>query len=283
MTATPMLCRTVALAAVLAWAAPVAASPLSDSPSAAGVELVETTYKSVDATVAAQWEFPARTPAPLVVIIGASEALDRNGLPPGYGEDPATGIYSQLARKLLAAGFAVFRYDSPGTGRSSPGHYSTVRSTALEGYIRAVDHARIDPDHVYLLGHAEGSDSVVGIYSRYAAARPPAGVILLANRVGETDLVQVDAPTLLIVTDKTPDDLYQHGQFPADARARYTAKKLETKLVVLPGAEETMLAPIPPDQNGDATKPKHASIDPRAVSAILDWLQSRSGNGVASN
>jgi len=261
------------VALLLAAAVPTHALPPTDSPAAAGVELVETTFKSVDATVAAQWEFPAQTPAPLVVIVPASEALDRNGLPPGYGADPATGIYSKLAAKLLEAGFAVFRYDAPGTGRSSPGRYSTVRSTALEAYTHAIDHAKVDPDHIYLLGHAAGTDTIVGIYSRYAAAHPLDGVILLSNRVGETDIVQVDAPTLLIVSDKTPDDLYQHGQFPADARARYTGKKLETKLVTIPGAEETMLAPIAP--GADAAAAKHASIDPRAVAAILQWLQSR--------
>ncbi len=245
-------------------------------PSAAANQLLETTYKSVDATVAAQWEFPATTPAPLVVIVPASEALDRNGLPAGYGEDPDTGIYAQLAAKLLAAGFAVFRYDAPGTGRSSPGRYTTVRATALEGYTHAVDHAKIDPDQVYLLGHAAGTDTIVGIYSRYTAVHPPAGVILLANRVGENDIVQVQAPTLLIVTDKTPDDQYQLGQFPADARSRVSDKKLETKLVTLPGAEETMLAPIPPAAAGqDADVPKQASLDPRAVAAILDWLQAQ--------
>jgi|GEM_PF-1151223 len=271
-----LIAGAVVVATITVAALPSAALPPSESPASVTGELIETTYKSVDATVAAQWEFPAATPAPLVVIVPASEALDRNGLPPGYGEDPATGIYSQLAAKLLEAGFAVFRYDAPGTGRSSQGHYATVRSTALEGYIRAVDHAKVDPDHVYLLGHAAGTDTVVGIYSRYAAVRPPAGVILLSNRVGETDIVQVAAPTLLIVTDKTPDDQYQLGQFPADARARFTDKKLETKLVTLPGAEETMLAPIPPagsEENKAAAK--HASIDPRAVAAILDWLQSQ--------
>ncbi|MBI5505768.1 MAG: alpha/beta hydrolase [Deltaproteobacteria bacterium] len=272
-------CSALALAAALADAASSQASPLPQAPTSAGIELVETTYKSVDATVAAQWEFPARTPAPLVVIVPASESLDRNGLPPGYGEDPATGIYSQLAAKLLDAGFAVFRYDAPGTGRSSPGRYSTVRSTALEGYTRAVDHAKVDPDHVYLLGHAAGTDTVVGIYSRYEAVRPLAGVILLSNRVGETDMVQVLAPTLLIVTDKTPDDVYQHGQFPADARSRFADRKLETKLVTIPGAEQTMLAPIAPIPSSGASEAagaaKHASIDPRAVAAILDWLQAQ--------
>jgi len=268
-----------ALSAALLLAQSAAVHALPDAPAsgAPAIEKVETTFESVDATVSAQWEFPARTPAPLVVLLPASEAVDRDGLPPGYGEDPATGIYAQLARKLLDAGFAVFRYDSPGTGRSSAGQYSTVRSTSLEGYTRAVDHPKVDGSHVFLLGHSASTDSVVGIYSRYAAVKPPAGVILLANIVGETDIVNVDAPTLIVVSDKTPDDIYQHGQFPMDARSRYTQKKLETSLVSLPGAEATLLSPI--DKNGGG---KLYSIDPRAVDATLEWLRARVGLPIKS-
>jgi hypothetical protein len=247
------------------------------APSGSGIEKIETTFESVDATVSAQWEFPARTPAPLVVLLPASEAVDRDGLPPGYGEDPSTGIYAQLARKLLDAGFAVFRYDSPGTGRSSQGQYSTVRSTALEAYTRAVDHPKVDGAHVFLLGHSQSTDTVVGIYSRYAAIRPPAGVILLANLVGETDMVRVDAPTLIVVSDKTPDDIYQYGQFPTDARQRTTDRKLETQLVTINGAEATLLTPTNKDKGG-----KLYSIEPRAVDATLEWLKARLGLPIKS-
>jgi pimeloyl-ACP methyl ester carboxylesterase len=272
------------LFAVLATACAVVVAParavaLTDAPSSAGpaIEKIETTFESVDATVSAQWEFPSHTPAPLVVLLPASEAVDRDGLPPGYGEDPATGIYAQFARKLLASGFAVFRYDSPGTGRSSPGQYCTVRSTALEGYTRAVDHPKVDRQHVFLVGHSASTDSAVGIYSRYAAVQPPAGIVLLANLIGETDLVTVDAPVLIVVSDKTPDEIYQHGQFPKDARSRATTKKLETDVVVLTGAEETLLSPV--DKNGGG---KVYSIDPRAVDATLEWLRARVGLPIKS-
>ena len=258
------------LATSLLIAMPAAAVTLSNPN--AKPEIVETTFQSVDATVAAQWEFPARTPAPLVVLIPASEALDRHGLPPGYGADLDTGIYAQLSKKLVAAGFAVFRYDSPGTGRSSPGRYSTVRSTALEAYTRAVDHAKVDPDKIFLFGHGWGTDTIVGIYTRYAQVKPPAGVVLFSNMVGETDAVTVDAPTLIVVSDKLPDDQYQRGQFPADARSRFKDKKLETKLVTIPGAEPTLLSPV--EKNGGG---KNVLLDPRAVDAVLEWLSSRIG------
>jgi hypothetical protein len=269
------------LASTLLACVPSAALALPEAPvtapAGAAIEKIETTFESVDATVSAQWEFPARTPAPLVVLLPASEAVDRDGLPPGYGEDPSTGIYAQLARKLLDAGFAVFRYDSPGTGRSSQGQFSTVRSTALEAYTRAVDHPKVDGAHVFLLGHSQSTDTIAGIYPRYVAVKPPAGVVMLANLVGETDIVRIEAPTLIVVSDKTPDDIYQYGQFPTDARQRSTDKKLETSLVTINGAEATLLTPT--DKNGGG---KLFSIDPRAVDATLEWLKGRLGLPIKS-
>lgn len=276
----PRFARVLALALLAAVAfGPTVALATTDEPPAppTGYEKVDTTFESVDATVSAQWEFPARTPAPLVVLLPANSAVDRDGLPPGFGLDPATGIYAQFAKKLLAAGFAVFRYDSPGTGRSSNGQFCTDRSTAIEGYTRAVDHPKVDRTHVFLIGHSASTDTAVGIYPRYAAVAPPAGVVLLANIVGETDLLTVDAPTLIVVTDKTPDDLYQRGQFPVDARSRAKDRKLETSLVTLPGAEDTLLAPV--DKNGGG---KLYSLDPRAVDAAIEWMRGRLGLPVKS-
>lgn len=232
--------------------------------------LVETTFKSVDADVAAQWEFPQKTPAPLIVLVPASEGVDRNGLPQGFGDDPEIGIYQQLSKQLLAAGFAVFRYDQPGTGRSSRGQFATTRSTALEAYRRAVDHARVDNNKVFLFGHAGATDDVVGIYNRYNQINPLAGVILLANEVAEGDIVTVKSPALILVTDTSPDNRYQFGEFPTQARQRQDPP-LDTKLVTLHDADPSLLRPIEsPNRN-------YYAIEPKAVTAILDWLKERLG------
>jgi alpha/beta superfamily hydrolase len=262
-----------ALASLLAGATPQAlAAPPAPHLAPQRANVVETTFESVDAVVAGQWEFPQITPAPLVVLLPASASVDRDGLPSGADNPPSDGIYHQLARALVDAGFAVFRYDSPGTGRSSHGRYATERSTALEGFARAVDHARVDTSQVYLLGHSASTDAIVGIYPRYEAINPVAGVILLSNRVGETDLVRVGAPTLIVVTDKNPDDLYQHGRFPADARARQTEPKLSTELVTVPEADHSLLSAE------ETSEGKRYSFDPRVTEAVLRWLGQRRGS-----
>jgi pimeloyl-ACP methyl ester carboxylesterase len=266
--------RTAALACagLLLASSPAVAAPTTAAEGATArpsrPRVVETTFKSVDAEISGQWEFPEKTPAPLVMIVPASTGVDRHGLPPGFADDPEIGIYDQLAKKLVAAGFAVFRFDQPGTGRSGRGTYATARSTALEAYDRAIDHARIDPKRVFLFGHSRGTDAIAGIYSRYEAINPVAGVLLLANQVGETDIVRVTCPALILVTDKNPDDLYQFGQFPVQAREREDPP-LETRLVTIKGAEHSLLATI---ENGDR---RTYAIHPEALEAMLEWLTRR--------
>lgn len=233
--------------------------------------VVQTTFESVDASIAGQWDLPATTPAPLVVLVPASGRLDRHGRVPEMGEGGGQGIYAQLAERLVASGFAVFRFDKPGAGRSSPGHFTTERATALEAFTHAVQHARIDPERVFLLGHGSGTDTVAGIYPRFAAVKPPAGAILLDNAVGESDSTRIDAPTLVINAGKDPDDRYQYGEFVVEARRNAEGRKLATEFLLIPDAEPGVLAVR---KDGERTL---VGIDPRATDAIIRWLVQHRG------
>jgi len=233
--------------------------------------VVQTTFKSVDATIAAQWEFPKQSPAPLVVLVPAGGRLDRNGWAPGMGEDSSQGIYAQLAKQLIEAGFAVFRYDKPGAGRSSPGQFATERSNALEAYTHAVGHARVDPTRVFLLGHSGGTDTVAAIYSRFSAVQPPAGVVFLNNTVGESESMRIDAPLLIVNASRDPDDRFQYGQFLVEARANAQGKKLETEIVLLDEAQPGLLA-LP--KKGE--EPTY-TLDSRATDAAIRWLMQHRG------
>lgn len=260
-------CAMAALASLLigshiADAAP--AGPPSDTTKRPSV--VETTFESVDAVLAGQWDFPERSPAPLVVLIPAGGRIDRNGWNPGIGESSEQGMYAALTRDLVRAGFAVFRFDKPGTGKSSRGRYATERSNALEAYTRAVDHARIDPAKVFIVGHAGGTDTIAAIYTRYADVLAPAGVAFLSNAVGESESVRVTAPLLIINAGKDPDDRLQYGKFIVEAREKHADLKLETKLVILEDADPGLLSPV--ETGGDTIY----TVDPAAVRALISWL-----------
>jgi len=259
------IARTLLAVACCAW--PAQSSLAAPQPGERGAhteETVQTTFKSVDAVIAAQWDFPAQSPAPLVVIIPGGGAIDRNGWRTGLGEDPDDGVYAQLTRDLLERGFAVFRYDKPGAGRSSQGRYATERSNAIEAYSRAVDHGRVDPDRVYLLGHTIGTDTIASIYPRFTAVTPPAGVVLLDSMVGETASLRIDAPAL-IVNASDPDDKTLYGTFVVEARTRDKKHVLETELVIVEGSDGVLTRV----ERGDEI---NISLAPRARDAILRWL-----------
>lgn len=245
-----------------------AAPPPPSAGSAQRERTVETTFQSVDATLAGQWDFPARTPAPLVVLIPSQGRLDREGRPPGLGEEPGHGMYGELADALVKAGFAVFRFDKPGAGRSAPGHFATERSNAIEAYGRAIDHARVDRDHVFLLGHSLGSDSIAGIFPRYEAVAPPRGVIFFDSTVGERMSLDVKAPLLIVNPNKDPDDRYTFGDFVVEARSVAPGGKLETALVLIDDAEPGLLAPTVQGE-------EKLELHPRAIAATIEWLRKR--------
>ena len=94
---------------------------------------------------------------------------------------------------------------------------------------------------------------------------------MLSNRVGESDSLRIDAPVLLVVTEKNPDDHYQHGRFPADARAHADGKELETELVTVPEADHSLLIEV------QGRKGKEFAIHRHAVSEIVQWLRKRLG------
>lgn len=243
-----------------------AVSPAPSPPTPDRDRRVQTTFESVDATLAGQWDFPARTPAPLVVLIPSQGRLDRDGRLPGVGDASGGGMYAELSDALVAAGFAVFRFDKPGAGRSASGHFATERSNAIEAYTRAIDHARVDRDNVFLVGHSMGCDSIAGIFSRFAALVPPRGVVFLDNMVGERMSLEVKSPLLIVNPNKDPDDRYTFGEFVVESRSIAPEGKLSTTLVLVDDAEPGMLAPL---IEGSETFELH----PRAIGATVEWLR----------
>jgi pimeloyl-ACP methyl ester carboxylesterase len=177
-------------------------------------------------------------------------------------------MYGELADALVNAGFAVFRFDKPGVGRSAPGHFATERSNAIEAYGRAIDHARVDRDNVFLLGHSLGSDSIAGIFPRYEAVAPPRGVIFLDSTVGERMSLDVKAPLLIVNPNKDPDDRYTFGEFVVEARSVAAGGKLETSLVLIDDAEPGLLAPMVQGE-------EKLELHPRAIAATIEWLRKR--------
>ncbi len=94
-------------------------------------------------------------PAPALILIGGSGPTDRDETVAGIP------IFGQIARDLVAAGFAVVRYDKRGVGQSG----GRAESATIADYAedaRAVlswleDQKGVDKDRIGVVGHSEGA------------------------------------------------------------------------------------------------------------------------------
>ena len=96
----------------------------------------------------------ATTPLPAVILIGGSGPTDRDETVAGIP------IFGQLARDLVAAGFAVVRYDKRGIGQSGGRAESATIADYAEDARQVLlwleKQKGIDKSRIALVGHSEG-------------------------------------------------------------------------------------------------------------------------------
>jgi pimeloyl-ACP methyl ester carboxylesterase len=134
--------------------------------------------------IAGQLDKPAGNgPFPLVILVGAGGQIDRDGTSPQF--EAFRDIYLPLVDIAARAGWAIFRYDRPGSGRSRPSDRNELLDV-LDAVLFACQLPDVDPRRVVLIGHASGADILQGGYEYleqtigFSALR---GVILLSSTV----------------------------------------------------------------------------------------------------
>jgi uncharacterized protein len=142
----------------------------------------EVSFTSADGSVLAgtlSWPAEANAGArvPAFVLVGGSGMNDR---------DERVGpnkTFAELAQQLNDAGFAVLRYDKRGAGASTSKTFilSVTRQNYVDDVRAAVAAAaadpHVDPARIYLLGHSEGGETVLGAA---LAGAPVRGIVMLA-------------------------------------------------------------------------------------------------------
>lgn len=136
-----------------------------------------------------------KAPYPTLILITGSGPQDRDETV--FGHKP----FLDITRRLTEAGFAVFRYDDRGVGKSTgifmASHVQDFVRDA-EAVVKAMkEHKAVNPQRIFLLGHSEGSY----IASKVASQdRSLAGIVSLAGPVFGMDRIladQMDALSLL--------------------------------------------------------------------------------------
>ncbi|WP_158555972.1 alpha/beta hydrolase family protein [Peribacillus glennii] len=118
---------------------------------------------------------------PAILLIPGSGPIDRDGND-RKGKYP-TNLYKELAHYFAGLGFASFRFDKRGTGKSNGDLLAAGLSDSVEDASRSIDflrsHPAIDQEKIIVCGHSEGAVVSTALGERIN----PAGIMLLSGGV----------------------------------------------------------------------------------------------------
>jgi len=103
--------------------------------------------------------------------------------------------YADLA---LQTGFAVFRWDKRGTGRSGAGGRGSTTQDTANAYEIAIEQPHIDVNNVVILAQGEGSVLLGKSFGLFARIQRPKGVILVGNMLDAKTISAIDTPLQIV-------------------------------------------------------------------------------------
>lgn len=123
--------------------------------------------------------------------------------------------FDDVTRLGLDAGYAVFRWDKRGTGRSGAGGRGSTTQDAVNAYEAALSQPRIDTSRVIFVAQGEGSLMLGQSFGLFARIRTPVAVLLTANMLDPEQILAIDAPVQIINSE---DDWHDWQHFARDVR-----------------------------------------------------------------
>ena len=142
----------------------------------------EVRFVSDGTTLVGTLTLPASTsPAPALLMIPGSGAVDRNG----NGDGLRTDLYRQLAHRLAQLGYITLRYDKRGIGASKVPEkeqgktsLTQVARDAMSAYQFLRRQPEVDARRVGLLGYEDGA--LIGMALASELPEPPRALVCLA-------------------------------------------------------------------------------------------------------
>jgi len=129
----------------------------------------------------------------------------------------ARDAYSHYAQLGLEAGYAVFRWDKRGTGRSGASGRGSATNDAILAYETAIEQPRIDTQRVVILAQVDGSMMLGSAFSYFARMLQPAGVILVGNMLDAQATTAIDSKLLIVQGGSDWNDWKHYARDAADA------------------------------------------------------------------
>lgn len=129
-------------------------------------------------------------------------------------------FYAPYAHLALECGYAVFRWDKRGTGRSGAGARGSTTQDAVNAYQVALDQPFINPHHVIIVAEGAGTGLLGSSFGLFARVQLPAQVILISNLLNESDILAIEAPVRIVMNEEDWNSWEIYGDAACSAHNR---------------------------------------------------------------
>lgn len=164
--------------------------------------------------------------------------------------------YAAHAQVALENGYAVFRWDKRGTGRSGGSARGSTTQDAVNAWEVALSQPAIQRKRAVILANGAGTGVIGSAFGLFARIQRPFGVALIANTLDETAIIALDTQIHILMSAEDWNDPARYATEAANAHnASYRHGATYT---IVPGADRLLL-----DDSG---------LHPEAREAVSDWL-----------
>lgn len=168
--------------------------------------------------------------------------------------------YQHFANIALASGFAVFRWDQRGAGRSGAGGRGSTTQDAVLAYETALDQPDVNHRRVVIMAHGAGTGLLGSSYGLFARVQRPHAAILVGNLLDHDAVLALDTTVRIVVGQNDWNPWKHYGKMASEAHnATYSH-----------GAAYYVVR----DCELNACNSRPENFDDKAATIIKDWLRS---------
>jgi hypothetical protein len=171
--------------------------------------------------------------------------------------------YADYAEIALAQGYAVFRWDKRGTGRSGDGGRGSTTQDAANAYEVAISQADINRKRVVILAVGSGSALLGSSFGLFARTQHPYAALLVANMLDDKEILALDTRIKIMMSPEDWNSPEVYGE--AAAQAHKQSYRHGASFFLSEGGDNLLMTE---DIYG------RTSLHPSARKVVGDWLNS---------
>ena len=128
--------------------------------------------------------------------------------------------YRDYAQLALANGYAVFRWDKRGTGRSGASGRGSTTQDAVNAYEIALSQPGINHKRAVILAVGAGTGLLGSSFGLFARVQHPYAVLLVANALDENEILALDTRVHIMMSTRDWNSADVYGEAAAKAHRK---------------------------------------------------------------